>query len=203
MQTGKNFSDAELITAIRTGKDIDNAVGFIYRNYYRMLENFVLTNSGNEMDAEDTIQEVLVVFIDIVQTERYRNETSVRSFLYTLARNLWISELRKRTSDSRRNEFFETSREKEEEDISNFLIYKEAQVLIVELLERMGEKCKRILTLFYYENLSMKEILKQTNYENEQVLRNRKYKCLKELTDIIQQSPTIVNNVKSALQRSK
>ena len=155
------------------------------------------------MDAEDIIQEVLVVFIDIVQTQRYRNEASVRSFLYTLTRNLWISELRKRNSDSRRNEFFEADREKVEEDVSNFLIYNEAQVLIVELFDRMGEKCKRILTLFYYENLSMKEILKQTNYENEQVLRNRKYKCLKELTDVIQQSPTILNNVKSALQRSK
>ncbi|WP_026261100.1 RNA polymerase sigma factor [Spirosoma luteum] len=203
MQTVKNFSDAELITALKTGANIDNAVGFIYRSYYRMLENYVLTNSGNEMDAEDIIQEVLVVFIDIVQTQRYRNEASVRSFLYTLTRNLWISELRKRTSDSKRDGLFEENREKEEEDVSNLLIYKEAQVLIAELFERMGEKCKQILTLFYYENLSMKEILTQTSYENEQVLRNRKYKCLKELTDIIQQSPTISNSVKSALQRSK
>ena len=203
MRNAKNFSDTELIAAIRTGNDIDNAVGFVYRNYYRLLENFILTNSGNEMDAEDTIQEVLVVFIDIVQTDKYRSEASVRSFLYTLTRNLWITELRKRTSDLRRNELFETSREKEEEDVSGYLVHKEAQTILAELFERMGETCKHILTLFYYENLSMKEILKQMNYENEQVLRNKKYKCLKELTDIVQQSPTIFNNVKSALQRSK
>ena len=97
----------------------------------------------------------------------------------------------------------EKNREKEEEDISSYLSYKEAQTTIAELFERMGETCKHILTLFYYENLSMKEILKETSYENEQVLRNKKYKCLKELTNIIQQSPTIFNNVKSALQRSK
>lgn len=203
MRTIKSFSDAELIAAIKSGNDIDNAVGFIYRTHYRLLENYVLTNSGNEMDAEDIIQEVLVVFIDMIQLEKYRNEAGVRSFLYTLTRNLWITELRKRKSDFKRNEIFEFSREKEEDDISEFLLYKEAQGVIVQLFERMGEKCKHILTLFYYENLSMKEILKQTNYENEQVLRNRKYKCLKELTDIIQQSPGIFDNVKSALQRSK
>ena len=203
MPNAKNFSDAELITAIKTGNDIDNAVGFIYQNYYRLLENYVLTNNGNEMDAEDLIQEALVVFVDLVQREKYRGEASVRSFLYTLTRNLWISELRKRTSDSKRNGLFETGREKEEEDISNYLVYKEAQKTIVDLFERMGEKCKQILTLFYYEDLSMKDILRQTNYENEQVLRNKKYKCLKELTDLVQQSPTIFNNVKSALQRSK
>lgn len=203
MRTTKNFSDAELIAAINTGKDIDNAVGFIYRNYYRLLENYVLTNSGNEMDAEDIIQEVLVVFINLVQTQKYRHESTVRSFLFTLTRNLWITELRKRKSDFRRNEVFEISREKEEDDISYYLLYKEAQVVIATLFEQMGEKCKQILTLFYYENLSMKEILKQMNYENEQVLRNKKYKCLKELTDKIQQSPAIFDNVKSALQRSK
>jgi DNA-directed RNA polymerase specialized sigma subunit len=83
------------------------------------------------------------------------------------------------------------------------MVYKEAQSMIVELLERMGETCKQILTLFYYDDLSMKEILKQVNYENEQVLRNKKYKCLKELTSTIQQSPILFDNVKSALQRLK
>lgn len=199
----KSFSDTDLISAIKSGNDIDNAIGFIYQNHYRLLENYVLTNNGNEMDAEDVIQEVLLVFVDIVQTDKYRGEASVRSFLYTLTRNIWVTELRKRSSDFKRNELFETRREKEEEDISSYLIYNEAQKTIVELLERMGEKCKQILTLFYYEELPMKDILKQTNYENEQVLRNKKYKCLKELTDIVQQSPTIFNNVKSALQRSK
>lgn len=203
MRNTKSFSDADLIESIKSASDIDNAIGFIYRNHYRLLENYVLTNNGNEMDAEDLIQEVLVVFVDIVQTGKYRGEASVRSFLYTLTRNLWVTELRKRNSDFKRNGLFETNREKEEEDISSYLIYNEAQKTIVELFERMGEKCKQILTLFYYENLSMKDILKQTNYENEQVLRNKKYKCLKELTDIVQQSPTIFNNVKSALQRSK
>ena len=203
MQPIKSFSDAELITAIKTGNNIDNAIGFIYRNHYHLLENYVLTNSGNEMDAEDIIQEVLVVFIDMVQLQKYRSEASIRSFLYTLTRNLWITELRKRKSDFRRNEFFELGREKEEEDVSSYLLYRESQGVIIELFERMGEKCKQILTLFYYEDLSMKEILKQTHYENEQVLRNRKYKCLKELTDLVQQSPSIFNNVKSALQRSK
>ncbi len=83
MRNTKVFSDLELIAAIKTGNDIDSAVGFIYQNHYRSLENYVLTNSGNEMDAEDVIQEVLVVFIDIIQTDKYRSEASVRSFLYT------------------------------------------------------------------------------------------------------------------------
>lgn len=203
MRSTKSFSDADLITAIKTGSDIDNAIGFIYRNHYRLLENIVLTNSGDKMDAQDLIQEVLVLFVEMVQKEKYRGEASVKSFLYTLTRNQWITELRKRGSDSKRNELFENSRDRVEEDITSYLTYREAQNTVSELFERLGTTCKQILTLFYYENLSMKDILKQTNYENEQVLRNRKYKCLKELTDMIQQSPTLSNTIKSALQNAK
>jgi DNA-directed RNA polymerase specialized sigma subunit len=67
----------------------------------------------------------------------------------------------------------------------------------------MGEKCKQVLTMFYYDELPIKEILELTDYENEQVLRNKKYKCLKELTEAIKKSPVLYNNIKEALQYGK
>lgn len=203
MQNAKSYSDEELIAAIKTSNDINNAISFIYRTHYRMLENFVLTNSGNKVDAQDLIQDVMVSFVEMIQKDKYRGEASVKSFLYTLTRNLWITQLRKTGSEYKRNEFFETNREKIEDDISTFLTYKEAQKTILELFDRLGERCKQILILFYYEDLPMKDILEQTNYENEQVLRNRKYKCLKELTKLIERSPAISEAIKSALQTSK
>lgn len=203
MQNTQSFSDDELIAALKTENGIDNAIRFIYRTHYRLLEGLVLTNSGSKIDAQDLIQEVLMLFIDMVQKDKYRGEASVKSFLYTIARNLWITELRKRGSDSKRNELFEINREQVEEDISGYLTRKEAHQTVIDLFDQLGERCKQILTLFYYDNLSVKDILKQTNYENEQVLRNRKYKCLKALTDMVQQSPSLSNTIKSALQSSK
>ena len=203
MQNIQTFSDDELITALKTENGIDNAIRFIYRTHYRLLEGLVLTNSGSKTDAQDLIQEVLMLFIDMVQKDKYRGEASVKSFLYTVARNLWITELRKRGSDAKRNELFETNRDQVEEDISSYLTRKEAHQTVIALFDQLGERCKQILTLFYYDNLSVKDILKQTNYENEQVLRNRKYKCLKALTDMVQESPSLSNTIKSALQSSK
>ena len=90
-----------------------------------------------------------------------------------------------------------------EEDISQFMTYKEAQKSILVLFDSLGVGCKQVLTLFYYENLSAKEIVERTGYENEQNVRNRKYKCLKELTDLVQSSPDAFNNIKTALQHVK
>lgn len=203
MPTLKSYSDADLITAISTQADVNGAITYLYKTYYRLLERYVLANSGNEMDAEDVIQDVMVAFVDLVQQGKYRGEASVKSFLHTLARNLWITELRKRGSTTKRNELFEMDRDQLTDDVSEYVTYWEAQQTIADFFKRMGETCRKILTLFYYHDLSMKDILKQTNYENEQVLRNRKYKCLKEITDMIQRTPGIYENVKAALRRTR
>ena len=103
MQVSGKLTNKDLILAIKSGKNIDEAISFIYKTYYGLLENIVLSNHGNKADAEDVIQEVLVVFIEMVTKDKYRAEASIKSFLYTLTRNLWISEIRKRSSAQKRN----------------------------------------------------------------------------------------------------
>ena len=203
MQVSAKLTNKDLILAIKSGKNIDEAISFIYKNYYGLLENIVLSNNGNKADAEDVIQEVLVVFIEMVTKDKYRAEASIKSFLYTLTRNLWISEIRKRSSAQKRNTTYEDSRELIEKDISDYLVYHESQKLIMTLFEKLGEKCNQILTYFYYNNYSMKEILEKVSYGNEQVLRNKKYKCLKGLINMVNSSPAIMENLKTALQNGK
>ena len=74
---------------------------------------------------------------------------------------------------------------------------REAKQEMMKLVESLGEVCKKILVLFYYEGLSMKEILNSMDYENEQVVRNKKYKCLKQLTEMINEDPIRKENLKN------
>jgi DNA-directed RNA polymerase specialized sigma subunit len=67
-------------------------------------------------------------------------------------------------------------------------------------MDKLGEGCKKILLAFYYENLSMKEILNTMNYENDQVLRNKKHKCLKQLEQLLTADPALAKTLKAALQ---
>ena len=45
----------------------------------------------------------------------------------------------------------------------------------------------------------MKEILEATDYENEQVVRNKKYKCLKQLEHMINEKPFLKQTLKNLL----
>ena len=69
----------------------------------------------------------------------------------------------------------------------------------MELIESLGENCKKILMAFYYDNLSIQEMLVNLPYENEQVVRNKKYKCLQKLQEILLLKPQVAKNLKSIL----
>ena len=69
----------------------------------------------------------------------------------------------------------------------------------MKIVEGLGDNCKKILLAFYFDNLAMKEILQNLQYENEQVVRNKKYKCLKQLEQLMTQQPQLAANLKSVL----
>lgn len=189
------YSDAELIAAIGMGDQLNSAIFFIYQQYAEPVQAFILANSGMPADAEDIFQETVVVFIDLVKKDKFRGESSVKTFLTAIARNLWLNELKKRARSDLREKAFEHTRESTEMDVSQFIADREVKQQFVEVLGKLGEPCKKLLTLFYYENLSMKDIVHHLPYENEQVVRNKKYKCLQALTDLVKQNPVIAKLV--------
>ena len=50
--------------------------------------------------------------------------------------------------------------------------------LVAKGLEKLGEPCKTLLELFYFNNMSMDEIASQLSYKNRATAKNLKYKCL-------------------------
>jgi RNA polymerase sigma factor (sigma-70 family) len=199
MEVIKNLSDLELVGAIRQGKGMDNAIKFIYREHFDSLCRYIENNSGSRQDAEDVFQEVLVNFIGLVQEDKFRGDSTVKTFLYSMTRNTWLNELKKRDRKELREMKYERTKDEQEMDVNHLIAGREATQQVISLVEQLGEGCKKILLLFYYENLPMKEILEATDYENEQVVRNKKYKCLKQLEQMISSNPTLKQNMKSLL----
>jgi hypothetical protein len=72
-----------------------------------------------------------------------------------------------------------------EPDAQQRIYNRENRQKLLRLFEEIGNVCKSILSGYYFEKRSMKELLLITNYENEQVLRNKKSKCMKYLKDLI------------------
>lgn len=201
MQAIRNYTDGELVHALNDDKEIDAAIRFIYKTYYHFLEAYVVGNKGSSDDAADIIQDTIVAFIEIVKEAKFRGGSSVKSFLYSIARNLWLTEIKKRNSTDNRNMVFEKAKDSTEQEVVQHLIKHEYHKSIQLLFEKLGDKCKQLLMLVYYENLSMKDIVdKMPDYQNEQVLRNKKYKCMKQLEEMINDNEPLRNQFKNALK---
>ncbi len=195
----KNYADHELLQVIREGRNLDPVLQFMYAQYYDLLKIHIIQNGGNEADAEDIFQEVLVSFIEIVKAGKFRGDSSIKTFLFSLNRNIWLNELKKRGRAQVRELKYEKARDTEEADTATLIAGRESRKQVMELVERLGEGCRKILVAFYYEDKNMKEILETTDFENEQVVRNKKYKCLKQLEQILNADPNLAKTLKTAL----
>ena len=196
MKVEGHYDDLELIAAIGEPGETNNAIRFIYQHYAASVSSFIIGFGASRQDAEDVFQDTVVSFIDIVKKGKFRNEASIKTFLNSVARNIWLNEIKKRERAGHREKQYEAGRDQKETDIGQLIGDLEDKRQLRELVDKMGDSCRKILKLFYYENLPMKEIVDQMHYENEQVARNKKYKCLQQLTGYIKDHPLIARQIK-------
>ena len=177
------FSDSELVEAIREKEMLEPAILQLYKDHAEITRSFIKGKGGTDQDADDIFQETVVSFIDSVQKSKFRQESGIRTFLISISKNLWYNEIRRRQRAINRERLFEADHNQEDPDVSEIIQDRELKKQLNQLLQDLGDSCRKVLELFYYENLTMKEIVSHLHYENEQVVRNKKYKCLQQLTD--------------------
>ena|ERR1700688_3234013 len=195
MYKKSRFSDSDLVEAIREKDLLEQAILQLYQDHAEITSSFIMGKGGTEQDADDIFQETIVSFVDSVQKGKFRQEAGIRTFLISISKNIWYNEIRRRQRAGNREKIFEMDRDQEEGPVTETIHDREMKQQLNKLLQELGESCRKILELFYYENLSMKEIVTQMHYENEQVVRNKKYKCLQELTDKMKQNPLAAKQI--------
>jgi RNA polymerase sigma factor (sigma-70 family) len=189
------LADEAILAGVRSN-DLNSVIFQIYKQYAELVSFNVVTMGGSLQDGEDIFQETVVAFIELVRKEKFRGESSIKTFLVAVARNLWFNELKRKKSGDQRAKVFVTNREHIENDVMEDINQREMKEQLLLLMTHLGESCKKVLTLFYYENLSFDEITEKMGYENQQVARNKKYKCMKELSDLIRDSPVLKARLK-------
>lgn len=200
MKIAETYSDAGLIAAISDKNELNKAIRYMYQQYADTVSSFIISHGGSSQDAEDVFQETVVAFIDVVKKGKYRMEASIKTFLVSIAKNIWYNDLKKKERSGFREKAYETGREQQEMDISHYISDREIKQQLGELMNKLGEPCKKILLMFYYENLPMKEMMNHLPYESEQVVRNKKYKCLQQLTGMLKENPAIARQVSEILK---
>lgn len=194
-------SDELLLESIRSGTRLDEALKTIYRDYFKILAPFVTNNNGSFEDAEDVFQETIISFITIVRNGKFRGQSSVKTFLYSINRNTWLNRLKKKKKTTRREMLYTASMPVMEFREELAVQREQVRAQVTELLEKLGLVCQKILVQYYYDDLPVRQITANLGM-NPQVVKNKKCKCQKELTDMIRNNPDLNKNLRELLLSS-
>lgn len=169
----------ELEEAFR--KSDEKILSQVYAMGLREVKKYVLANSGSPDDARDVFQDAMTIVWLNIQNGKYRiqSDSSLQAYLIQIARYKWLDKLKSQSTKSKvsltENLTHSLSEDIHEDD--GRLKY------LQKLYAGLGEKCRQILDLFYYENKSLEEIGSKLNYDAAS-LRTMKYRCMMQLRNM-------------------
>lgn len=127
----------------------------IYRLYSADLYHFILSLCKNESLAMDIMQDTMLRAIENI--DKFKGNCSIKTYLFTIARNLYLDTLKK----SENRNISSDGTEQEFADGTSFvdrLTDKESALTIHRLLHCLDEPYKEIFSLRVFAELSFREI---------------------------------------------
>ena len=168
------MTDQEIFDKICQGDE--SALKVIYQKYYRMMVRLVLNNSGTEQEAKDIYQEAVVVFWQKAVSGNLVLTSKISTYIYSICLNLWRKELdrKKRHTNEEHDRPHYQQQEKEERER-----------IVRECIDQLGDTCRKVLSYYYFDGMSMQEIADRVGFANTDTEKTKKYKCKKKLDELI------------------
>ena len=92
-----HLSDNQLLEMLLSSDDdeVNKGLRLVYVDYFPLVNSLVTSNSGTSENAADVFQEAVIVLVRQLRHGKFEGRSSIKGFLYGIARNIWLNELRK------------------------------------------------------------------------------------------------------------
>jgi RNA polymerase sigma factor (sigma-70 family) len=160
----------------------------IYKKFVPKVKNYIRTNSGDDDQAQDVIQEVLITIYNQAKTNGLQLSCPFDAYFFLLCKRRWLNEIKK--SSNKEVTLMEENvsiDESVQEMTFQTEVFDEKQSLFDEMFQKLGEKCQEVLKLSFVTK-TMEEVAEKLNVTYGYV-RKKKSLCTGQLTEMIQQSP--------------
>lgn len=173
-RSNSKMDEKEIFERIQKGDE--KALEIIYAKYYRMMTKMVITNSGTEDEARDVYQDALVVFWQKATSGNLVLTAKISTYIYSICKNLWRKELDRKKR---------LSNEEKDSPVMIDTETAEKERIIAECIDQLGDTCKKVLTYYYFDEMSMQDIADRLGFLNTDTAKTKKYKCKKKLDELI------------------
>lgn len=188
----KPVNDQFLINAIMDGgAKRQQAIRTIYDDSVLKSKviNFVRNHGGNTEDGQDIFHEGIIALDRNVREKKFREETSLQGYLFSICRFAWMNRARKQAKTTLVDEskFFDGK-----DEVTPELTFenKERNELLESILGNLGDRCRKILEMWKL-SYSMSEIASEMGLANDVQARKAKYRCHNSLIKFLSEHPEI------------
>lgn len=157
----------------------------LYINYKRPFLKFTNHFGLTHEDITDVYQDSIIALRDNVVNGTVKTlNCSIKTYLFSIGKFM----IYKRFNAISKDEVLEKEYALEESFYNPFDYNEEVDHLqkkVNNSFDSLGGKCKELLKLFYYEGLTLKEIQVYLKYDNYNVVKSQKSRCLKTLKELV------------------
>lgn len=171
-----NQTSALIVSRLRQG-DREVLVE-LYKQNEAMIFKFIREQNGRDEDAEDLLQEALIVLWRNARKPEFSLDVKASTYIYAIVKNLWLKQADKNkrmSSEESINPQLHATLPQSDATMDHAIVRK--------FLNQMGETCRQVLLMFYFDGFDMQTIAKANNFANTDVAKSKKHQCMKQLEE--------------------
>ncbi|MCB9234678.1 MAG: sigma-70 family RNA polymerase sigma factor [Bacteroidia bacterium] len=185
----KKYSDQDILDCLRKKPDgCNDQLSYLYWKLFPQVKGFLLQNQGGEEDAQDALQEGIIALWRSVMEGRFREESTISTFVLASARFFWLNKLKTKDYEHKFRESQDLNVESENKETELIKMEKDTELKkkVRIYLEKMGDTCRKVLEYGIIYKWTMEDIAAEMDYKSEQIARNALMKCKKRLRELLQ-----------------
>ncbi len=187
MLASSPFTNQQLLyRSLLAGEDA--AFEYLYRLLYQRISGHIFATGGSSADTKVVVHESIITLLFNLRHEKYqwRAEVELITYMVSIARHKWSEMIR---SQSRSLSLDQITLPPDSEVAAlpevDELDFENRRQLVEQNITLLGEKCRRCIDLFYFQQQSMQKIAVQLGWASDDVAKKEKYRCLKKLRQLI------------------
>jgi len=159
VQRNSHHTVVDYIRSFQNGEE--KGFNFFFRQFYAPLCYYVFQFVKDKADAEEIAGDTLMKFWE--RRENFDNFPSIKSFLYTAARNASLNRIRQQKRYENRITELKHITEKNEQTVIHQIIEAEIYREIVTILKTLPPQCRKIFSMLFLEGKDYRQIADELN----------------------------------------
>lgn len=178
------MSDSHIIDLIRQGGQPE--LGRIYETYRKEFLHWITRDFHcSEDDSKDIYQVTILIFHDNIKAGKLTHmASSLKTYLFAIGKNVAREMMRKAQRDTpiAKERWLKEYLIDETDEPSNDNIFS----IATRALHALGDPCRQLIEMYYYERRNMEEISALLHYKNADTAKNQKCKCMARLRRLVE-----------------